>query len=106
MVLRALAANSQHPHVIELLTQLLAKSNINEQLLITLSGRCWQGLTDEKRLMTYFEVLLKNNDLALFKNIFSDLVSIPLIRPVALACTRSEHRSSALAMAIGQLFQK
>jgi hypothetical protein len=56
--------------------------------------------------MTYFEVLLKNNDLALFKNIFSDLVSIPLIRPVALACIRSEHRSSALAMAIGQLFQK
>jgi hypothetical protein len=106
MLLRALAANSHHPHVIQQISQLLAHSQLNEQFLITLSGRCWQGLADEKRLMTYFEVLLKNNDLALFKNIFSDLVSIPLIRPVALACIRSEHRSSALAMAIGQLFQK
>jgi len=105
MVLRALAANSQHPHVTKLLTQLLAKSNINEQLLITLSGRCWQGLTDEKLLMTYLEALLKNNNLALFRNIFADLVRIPLIRPVALACIRSEHRSPALAMAVGQLFK-
>jgi hypothetical protein len=106
MLLRALAANSQHPHVIQKMTQLLAYSQLNEQFLITISGRCWQGLADEKRLMSLLEALLRNNNLSLFGSVFSDLVSIPLIRPKALACIRSEHRSPALAKAIGQLFQQ
>ncbi len=106
MLLRALAANSNHPHVIQQISQLLDYPKLNEQFLITLSGRCWQGLADEKRLMIFIEALLRNNNLALFRSVFSDLVSIPLIRPKALACIRSEHRSPALAKAIGQLFQK
>jgi hypothetical protein len=106
MLLRALAANSQHPHVIKKITQLLAYPQLDDQFLITLSGRCWQGLADEKPLMSFLEALLKHNNLALFGSVFSDLVSIPLIRPKALACIRSEHRSPALARAIGQLFQQ
>lgn len=103
-LLRALAANSHHIHVKAMVEKLLSNPQVNSDLLITLSSRCWQALADEKTLMCYFEHLLKNNDLAMFTSIFKDLVTIPLIRPIAFACIRSEHRSPALAQAIGQLF--
>jgi len=105
-LLRALAANSHHIHVKAIVEKLLSNPQVNSDLLITLSSRCWQALADEKTLGCYFEHLLKNNDLAMFTSIFKDLVTIPLIRPVAFACIRSEHRSPALAQAIGQLFSK
>lgn len=105
-LLRALAANSHHIHVKKVVEQLLRKEQVSNDLLITLSGRCWQALADEKILMCYFEHLLSNNDLTLFFSIFKDLVTIPLIRPVAFQCIRSENRSPALAQAIGQLFSQ
>ena len=105
-LLRALAANSDHIHVKKALGQLLSNQQVNSELLITLSGRCWQALADEKILMCYFEHLLRNDDLTLFSSIFKDLVSIPLIRPVAFQCIRSEDRSPALSQAIGQLFRQ
>ena len=103
--LRALAANSNHIHVIKLITELLNKEQVNAELLIILSGRCWQALADETIFMNYLEHLLKNDDLTMFASIFKDLVSIPLIRPVAFHCIRNENRSPALASAIGQLFR-
>mgnify|MGYP000166490989 CR=1 FL=1 len=103
-LLRALAANSQHIHVRKAVEKLLSNEHISNELLIILSGRCWQALADEKMLMSYFEQLLSHDDLTLFSSIFKDLVSIPLIRPVAFQCIRSENRSPALAQAIGQLF--
>ena len=84
----------------------MSNQEVSSELLITLSGRCWQALADEKMLMCYFEHLLSNNDLPLFSSIFKDLVTIPLIRPVAFQCIRSEDRSPALAQAIGQLFSQ
>lgn len=105
-LLRALAANSHHIHVKKIIEQLLSKQQVSSELLITLSGRCWQALADEKMLMCYFEHLLRNNDLPLFSSIFKDLATIPLIRPVAFQCIRSENRSPALAQAIGQLFSQ
>ena len=105
-LLRALAANSDHIHVKKALGQLLSNQQVNSELLITLSGRCWQALADEEILMCYFEHLLRNDDLTLFSSIFKDLVSIPLIRPVAFQCIRSEDRSPALSQAIGQLFRQ
>ena len=81
-------------------------AKIDEQWFITVSGRCWQSLADEGRLIRFFEGLIKTNDLSLFKSIFADLVSIPSIRPIALACIRSEHRTTNLAEAIGQLFRQ
>lgn len=103
-LLRALAANSGHIHVKAIVETLLNNPHVNSELLITLSSRCWQALADEKILMSYFEHLLKNNDLTMFTSIFKDLVTIPLIRPVAFTCIRSEQRSAALTQAIGQLF--
>jgi hypothetical protein len=105
-LLRALAASSHHIHVKNMVEKLLSNPQISNELLITLSSRCWQALADEKMLMCYFEHLLTNNDLTLFSSIFKDLVTIPLMRPIALGCIRSENRSPALAQAIGQLFSQ
>ncbi len=105
-LLRALAANSQHIHVKEFINQLLAQKELSTDLLITLSGRCWQALAEEKTLACYFEHLLKNDDLAIFASIFKDLVAVPAVRPIAFQCIRAQDRSTALAQAIGQLFSQ
>jgi len=104
LLLRALAANSEHIHVKTLASQLLNQEQVSSELLITLSGRCWLALADEKVLMPYLEQLVNSDDLALFAAIFKDLVTIPAIRPIAFQCIRSENRSPELARAIGQLF--
>ena len=103
-LLRALAANSEHTHVISFIEELLSHEEVSSELLITLSGRCWLALADDKRLMSYFEHLIASNDSALFNSIFKDLVAIPSIRPIVFQCMRSPKRSTALAQAIGQLF--
>lgn len=105
-LLRALSASSQHIHVKAAVDKILSQKKVNDEILITLSSRCWQALADKETLMCYFEHLLKHNDLSLFSSIFKDLVTVPLIRPIALQCIRSEDRSPALAQAIGQLFNQ
>ncbi len=104
-LLRALAANSQHIHVKQAIKQLLSQRQLSSEILITLSGRCWQAFADVKTLACYFEHLL-NNDLTLFASIFKDLVAIPAVRPIALQCIRAKDRSTALAQAIGTLFSQ
>lgn len=103
-LLRSLAAISQHTFVKEAVKDLLTQSHVSTDLLITLSGRCWQALDDEDTLACYFEQLLQHNDLSLFSSIFKDLVSIPLLRPTVFKCIRSENRTQTLSNAIGQLF--
>jgi len=105
-LLRALAANADHIHVIAFIENLLAQEKVSAELLITLSGRCWLALGNEKRLMPYFEHLVASDDNALFKSIFKDLVTIPNIRPIVFQCMRAPERSPALAQAIGQLFNQ
>jgi hypothetical protein len=104
-LLRALSANSQHIHVKQAIKQLLLQPDISTDILITLSGRCWQALSDEQTLACYFEHLL-NDDLALFASIFKDLVAIPALRPSVFQCIRAQDRSTALAQAIGKLFSQ
>jgi len=105
-LLRALAANSDHIHVINFITSLLTQEKVSPELLITLSSRCWLALADERRLMPYFEHLVASEDNALFSSIFKDLVTIPTMRQVVFQCMRSPKRSPALAKAIGQLFNQ
>jgi len=105
-LLRALAANSDHPHMLDFITKLLAQEKVSPELLITLSGRCWLALADEKRLMSYFEHLVASDDSPLFNSIFKDLVALPLIRPIVFQCMRSPKRSPKLAQAIGKLFNR
>ncbi|WP_019025835.1 DUF3549 family protein [Colwellia piezophila] len=105
-LLRALAANSQHIHVKAAVAEILAKKQLSNELLITLAGRCWLALADEKVLSCYFEHLLNHNDLATFSHIFKDLVALPSLRPFVFLSIRSAERSPALAQAIGQLFRQ
>jgi len=105
-LLRALAANSQHIHVREAVSQLLKQQEVSTDLLITLSSRCWLALADEETLNSYFEHLLKSNEPGMFPGIFKDLVTLPTVRAIAFQCIRSEKRSPALAHAVGQLFSK
>ncbi len=104
-LLRALAANSQHIHVKQVIKKLLSQEEIATEILITLSGRCWQTFSDVQTLASFFEHLL-NDDLTLFAGIFKDLVAIPAVRPIAFQCIRAQDRSTALAQAIGKLFSQ
>lgn len=103
-LLRSLAASSHHIHVKDAVKALLSQQQVSIDLLITLSGRCWQALDDEDTLTCYFEHILKHNDLPLFSSVFKDIVSIPLLRTIAFQCIRSEKRTPALTQAVGQLF--
>ncbi len=105
-LLRSLASNCHHIHVEKLVDALLEQQNVSAELLITLSGRCWLALANNKRLMAYFEHLITCEDQPLFNSIFKDLVAIPTIRPVVFQCMRAPERSSELSQAIGQLFNQ
>lgn len=105
-LLRALAANSQHIHVKEAVSQLLKQQEVSTDLLITISSRCWLALADEETLNAYFELLLKSDEPGIFSGIFKDLVTLPTVRTIAFQCIRSENRSPALAQAVGQLFSQ
>jgi len=106
LLLRALAANSHHIHVKEAISQLLNQQEVSTDLLITLSSRCWLALADQQTLNSYFEHLLKSDELELFPSIFKDLVALPAVRAISFQCIRSEERSPALAHAVGQLFSQ
>jgi hypothetical protein len=103
-LLRSLASNCNHIHVKTFINTLLEQQYIPPEILITLSGRCWPILNENKTLMIYFEHLVLCKDTPLFNSIFKDLVSIPSIRPIVFECMRSPERSNELSHAIGQLF--
>ncbi len=105
-LLRSLGASAQHPHVNEYIQRLLQQQHLSANLLITLSGRCWQALQHHDQLMAFFEHLVASEEPALFNNIFKDLVAIPSLRPIVFQCMRSPNRSKALAQAIGLLFNQ
>lgn len=103
-LLRSLASSCEHPYVTKLMSSLLNSEKINNETLITLSGRCWSVLKSTELMMMYLESLADTNDLNLFNAIFKDLVAIPELRPIIFQCMRSPQRSDKLAKAIGQLF--
>jgi len=105
-LLRALASNAEHPHVLALISSLLAQKTLSTELLITLTGRCWLALTEPSKLMAYLEHLVRCNDQALFNGIFKDIVALPALRPIVFQCIRAPERSSELSQAIGQLFNQ
>ncbi len=105
-LIRALASSSEHSFVIEFIEKLLTTTELDEDLFIAISARCWLALQQPKRLMLFLEMLVKTNNNALFSAIFKDLVAIPTIRPVLFQCMRDPNRSKMLAAAIGQLFNQ
>lgn len=103
-LLRALSASCQHPHVIDFAKKLLSNKLLPTEMLIILSGRCWQLWLDPEMLMEYLESVILANDQQLFSAIFKDLVAIPAIRPNIFLCMRDPKRSDELTQAIGMLF--
>lgn len=103
-LVRALASSCQHPIVNSYLIDDLLKQSLNEEMIIILSGRCWEIFIQEKNLLNFLEKMAENKDEALFLAIFKDLVAIPQIRPILLMCIRSTSRSAELAQYIGLLF--
>ena len=106
LYLRALASSCEHPYTVDFIGALLSKQTLSDEVLITLSGRCWLALNDTKRLLAYFEHLVANEEPALFPSLFKDLVTIPTLRPIVFQCMREPNRSDKLAKAIGQLFNQ
>lgn len=105
-LLRSLASSCQHPYVSKLINELLQQQTLAPELLITLSGRCWEALADSQNLMAYFEHIIASKDQALFNSTFKDLVAVPVVRPIVFQCMRAPDRSEAFSKAIGQLFHK
>jgi len=105
MLLRSLASSTKHPFVKQYFESIFTADIIPVDIAITIAGRCWQIIVDEKQAMYYLELLVKL-DKELFPAIFKDLVAIPTIRPLLFQCMRAADRSDELAKAIGQLFNK
>lgn len=103
-LLRALSSSCHHPHVVDFIKQLLCSEQLSTEILIVLSGRCWQLWQEPEMLMDYLECVVQTNDQPLFSAIFKDLVAIPAIRPNIFQCMRAPKRSNELAQAIGMLF--
>ena len=104
MLLRSLASTTEHPLVDEYFEKLLNSSQVDTDLLICISGRCWSVLKNEQRIMLFLELLVHKNNTELFNAIFKDIVAIPTIRPLLFQCMRNTERSEKLSIAIGQLF--
>lgn len=103
-LLRALASSSEHPHVINLIQEVITQPSVAEELFIVIAGRNWLALQQANHMMQYLEHLVNHNNQALFEAIFKDLVTIPTLRMTVFSCMRSEQRSQGLAKAIGSLF--
>lgn len=75
-------------------------------VLVTLSGRCWEDLRDPALCHAFLEALARHpRGSAIFTQIVSDLLYIPGMRPAVMAQLRTPQRSAALAAAIGEMFQ-
>jgi hypothetical protein len=105
-LVRSLAASCQQQNVKQLLDLDIFKHHISTEVLIALASRCWLILASKENMMIYLEMLIKQQDQALFNGVFRDLVAIPAIRPILFGCMREPNRSDALAKAIGALFNQ
>jgi len=106
LALRALSHAPAKGLVHELLKKLLKTgiaSDIN--LLVSISGRCWEAFTDAELCHLYLEALAANAEgQEVFNKVLVDLFFIPGLREPVMDCLRSPDRSDRLAAAIGQFF--
>lgn len=105
-LIRALGASTQHKNLQCLLDLPVFEHHISHEVLIAIASRCWLLLESPQNMMKYLELLIKQQDQALFNALFRDLVAIPKIRPVVFTCMRDPNRSAALAKGIGALFNQ
>lgn len=103
-LLRALSASCEHVYAKDFIKLVIEQYELSIDMMIVLSGRCWEVFTDTSLLMRFLEKLVTIEHPSLFLSVFKDLVAIPTIRPILFTCMRSPQRSPELASAIGKLF--
>lgn len=104
--LRAMSSSQAKGIKAQLLDTILASELATDSdVLLTIAGRCFSLLEDDKRLHIFMDNCAHHQQIdELFPSIFADLVAIPTIRPHLLGLLRKENRSDKLARAIGRLF--
>ncbi|MBQ4851411.1 DUF3549 family protein [Pseudoalteromonas sp. MMG012] len=104
--LRALSATKAQGLLLQATDLILADELANEaDILLTLTGRCWEAFNEQSRLFILLDKAAHNTQVdGLFTSIFADLVAIPSLRPHVLSILRAENRSETLSRAIGRLF--
>lgn len=104
LLLRALASSPSIAITKKLIEEQFSSDLIhNLHWYIGIAGRLWTVLEDETLLNRFLESLA-NNQAALFPQLFTDIVAIPLLREKVLKQIRLPARSPALTEAIGRLF--
>ncbi|MDF2179632.1 DUF3549 family protein [Aliiglaciecola sp. CAU 1673] len=104
--LRALSQSVDNIVVMQHLHWLLGQSWAScGDILIVISGRHWQHLSDEALLQDYLNNLAAQCP-ELFSPVFADLVRIPVLREGLLKLLRAPQKSETLTQAIGQLFSE
>lgn len=104
--IRATAQASDKSLQSQLLIEVLESPARNDiEVLATISGRCWEQLSDPHILTLFLEALaVTEHGQGAFNAIISDLMFIPGMRDIILQSFRSPERSEALAKAIGSFF--
>lgn len=100
-LLRALAKNTNHHALTEILKIPLQKKQSSQDNLIVLAGRHWQLLQDYQFLTLFCEEAAR---LKIFPELYADLVQIPILRDIVLKRLRDPQRSDELFKGINQLF--
>ncbi|ART83484.1 hypothetical protein CBP31_13335 [Oceanisphaera profunda] len=75
----------------------------SQALMLCLVARLWQELTDETLLLQYLSQLAERHG-DLFNGVFSELVSMPALRPLILSNLHNATLAPALKDALGALY--
>lgn len=107
-LLRAISNSQEKANLKSVISTLLNNIQYHaDELFIVLAGRQWQLLADLDLIQTFLEKLAAyDSSKALFVAIYSDLVSIPMIRQKVLDVLRTPEKSVELQHAIGRLYTR
>lgn len=106
LCLRALSMSSSTGMRRNLIEQVLASDvGTDIQILVSISGRCWQDLEDAIVLHDFLTALARNSGgQEVFNKVLSDLFTIPGMRANIMTALRNPQRTDLLSDALGQFF--
>jgi len=106
LCLRALSMSGSPGMRRNLLEQVLASEIGSDiQILVAISGRCWQDLEDEMILHDFLAALASNSGgQDVFNKVLADLFTIPGMRVNIMTALRNPQRADQLSEALGQFF--
>ncbi|MBI3188690.1 MAG: DUF3549 family protein [Gammaproteobacteria bacterium] len=103
--LRALSGSSSATQAVELALSHPCASHAD--VLAAIAGRCWETLSDEKRMLVYLENLAQCSEgQDFFTAIVADLINIPGMQQPIHQSMRNPNRSTVLAKSIGGMFRQ